>query len=244
MGIIVDASICAIFLIVLIVGLLKGFVKQLSRFLRFIASLIGAILLTAIILQAIHNVGFFQSFEGITTGWFSGDAMIQEIHSSEELAQALSEHKVLKIIASQSEALYNDMLTISTEAVPCNTLGAFLGHHVANLIAGFVLWILLLFILRLIFKGLIGLMKDIIVMPAFRTLDRIFGVLWAVGLTYAILIGIVLGGVEAAILKFAPNVWGKIADYIQGTTVLRWLHDTNFIGELLAGLMNVSIPSI
>lgn len=244
MGVVVDVSLCLIFLISLVIGSAKGFLKQLSGFLRGIAAFVLSILLTAAIITALQPTGFYLSFVKIAAGWFKSDTMIIIVNSPEELAELLSQHGSLKILSGLSEVLYNDMQSMFYEGFPCNTLGILLGHHVANLICCFVLWLILLLALKAIFKGIISLMKNIIVMPAFKTLDKIFGALWSFAFTYAILVGIIFALTEAVILKFVPALWEKLAEFIRNTTVLLWVHDTNVIGELIAGLLNVSIPSL
>lgn len=244
LGVVVDVAVCAIFAVAIIIGITRGFVKQLSAILRGLVALVGSILLTALLLNALQTTGLYQSFIQVTSGWFSSDTMVIVVNSPNDLALVLSQHNSLKILAGLSEVLYNDMQTYSLEGFPCNTLGALLGHYVANLISGFILWIVFLLIFKAIFKGLIKLLNEIIIMPAFKTLDRILGAVWVLGITYVIAIGVVFAGIEALILKFLPATWDKLADFIQNTTVLLWLHDTNVLGELIAGMLNITIPTI
>lgn len=244
MGIVVDILVCAIFVMAIVSGATKGLVKQLSSLLRGIVAFAGSIVLTALIINILRPTGLYQAFVEIATSWFKGDTMVIVVNSPDELAIVLSQHNSLKILAGLSQVLYNDMQALTTEALPCNTMGELLGHHVADLIVGFVLWILLLLLLRLMFKGLIGLMKEIIIMPAFKTLDRILGAVWVLAFTYIILIGIVFAGIEALIIMFAPDTWIGFEEFLRGTTVLVWIHDTNVIGQLIAGLLNVTLPSI
>ena len=244
MGILLDALVCAVFVVALIVGVSQGFVKQLSKLLRGLVAFAGSIVLTALVISFLKPTPIFLTLAQGAAGWFTDDTMIIIVNSPDDLAMVLAQHNTLKILSGLSSVLYNDMVNISSELYVCNTLGTLLGYHIAALIFGFVLWILLLLTLRLMFKGLIGLMKEIIVMPAFKTLDRVLGGIWVLVFTYIIFIGIILGGIEAAILKFMPDSWATLENLIGNTTILLWVHDTNVIGQLIAGLLNVTIPSL
>lgn len=245
MGIVVDIAIGAIFAIALIVGVVKGFLKQLSGILRGIVALVGSIVLTALIINLLQPTGIYNSFAAITTSWFGGDLVNIHVHSSTELALVLAEHGALRILTGLSGVIFDEMGAITqATGTPCNTLAGVFGHYVANLIIGFVVWLILFLLLRLLFKGIIKLLQNIIVMPAFKTIDRVLGGIWALALTYVITIGLLLGATETVIIKFFPDVWDSMRDFIQNTTLLLWLHDTNIIGQLIAGLFNVTIESI
>lgn len=244
MGVVADVALCVIFAISIISGAVKGFVKQLSGFLRGIVALVCAILLTALIIKLLRTAPLYESFVGVTTGWFQGEAMSIVVSTQEELSAALALDNTMRILSGLSAVFFKDMQTFSAETLPCNTIGLLLGHYVADLICGFILWLALLLIIQAIFKGLISLMKNIIIMPAFKTLDRILGAVWSLAFTYAILIAVILAALETAFIKFLPDTWDKMADFIQNTTVLLWLHDTNVIGSLIASLLNVEIPSL
>ena len=245
MGIAVDISVCAIFLIVLIVGWVKGFIGQVSGLLRGIVSFVGAILLTILVLNMLQEFDFYQSFVAITSSWYKSEAMHATITSQEALEAALIEQGgIYKWLAKISGTLYNDMLSLSTDTTPCDTMAMLFGHSVADLISGVVLWVVLFLLLRLVFKGLIGLMKDIVIMPAFRTVDSFVGAVWSTAITHIVLIGVVLGGTEVLLAKFVPATWDKMYEFLQSTTVLYWLHDNNFIGKALAGLLNVALESL
>ena len=244
MGVVVDIIIGAIFAIALIIGAIKGFLKQISGILRGIISLVGAIILTALIINLLQPTGLYNSFSEVTTSWFDG-SMQEVVQTPTQLSVILSEHGTLKILAGLSEAIFDDMQAISlATGTPCNTLAALFGHYVANLIIGFVLWLILFLVLRAIFKGIIKLMKNIIILPTFKTVDRILGALWSLAIAYVILIGLLFALAETILIKFFPSDWTVMKDFISNTTILLWLHDTNIIGELIAGLLSTSIESI
>ena len=244
MGVLVDIIIAAIFAIALIIGAIKGFLKQISA-LRGLVAFVGAIILTAFIINLLQPTGLYHSFTDVTSGWFGDELLNVRISSHTQLALVLSEHGTLKILTGLSEVLFDDMQSISlATGTPCDTLAAFFGHYVANLILGFVMWLILLLLLLAIFKGIIKLMKNIIIMPTFKTVDRILGAIWSLALTYLILISLLFATAESLLIKFLPDTWATMRDFISNTTILLWLHDTNIIGELIAALFSTSIESI
>ncbi len=127
------------------------------------------------------------------------------------------------------------------QANEMTTLGMYFGDLVARLIVGFILWIILLLLIKLIFLGIRKLLGKLAKLPVLHTLDKIFGGLWSVGITYLIAVCLLLTVIEIAILKLLPDFQPTLAQLAQDSHIFKFLHNTNVIGAYLADLFGVDL---
>ena len=96
-------------------------------------------------------------------------------------------------------------------------------------------------IIKLIFFGIGKLLQKLSKLPVLHTLDKIFGGLWSVGITYLIVVSLLLTAIEAVILKWIPNFQETLAAILQDSYVFKFLHNTNVIGSYIAQLLGVDL---
>lgn len=235
MGIYADIAMCAIALIAIIVGIIKGFSKQFSAGLCGFIAFLGSIMLTFILMPHIKKVSVFTSFAQTAGGWFKGDAFTVNITSLEDLNIVLSE-SWLRILAKLSDRIFNTMQELNF-----STLGAYMGHVAAGLIVGLVLWIILLVALKYILLGIKALLGKMAKLPVLNTFDRIFGMVWSIAVTYLIFVGLIVTAVEIVIIKWIPAAQEPLANIIDNSHVFSFVHSTNVIGENIAKLFNINL---
>lgn len=243
-GTYIDIAIVAIFCIAFIVGVAKGFLKQLSGFLCGFIAFVGAVALTVVIMQPLSQTEFFLDFATTASGWFQGEYFSEEIHSLEDLNTVLSTAGGWRILAFMSETIFTDMAELGI-----TTLGGFLGSVAASLIAGFVIWLVLYIALKFLFKGIKALLLKISHLPVIKSIDKIFGALWSVVATYIILIVFCLTSAEVVVLKFLTteedaSIWETITTYIQSSQILTFLHNSNVIGSIIAEYFQITLPTL
>ena len=78
-------------------------------------------------------------------------------------------------------------------------------------------------------------------LPVLHTLDKIFGGLWSVGITYLIAVCLLLTVIEIVILKWIPDFQPTLAQLAQDSHIFKLLHNTNVIGSYLADLFGVDL---
>ena len=241
LGTFIDIGLVAIVFIAFVVGIAKGFVKQLTGLLSGLVALAGSIALTALIIRSLQGTEFFLSFAATASGWFTQECFTTPVVAAEELSALLDGAGALRILSFMSQSLFEDM-----QALGCSTLGEVLGFHVASLIADFVIWLVLYLALKFIFKGIKALLMKIVHLPVIKTLDKIFGSIWSVAITYVIVIGLVLTAVEIVMLKFLPDaeIWTTIQDCICQSKLLTLAHNTNIIGSVIAETFQVQLPTL
>ena len=238
MPVYVDVGISAIFLIAIIAGIIRGFAKQFTKGFCGFVSLIGSAGLTVLIIPALHQAGVLNGFASTAAGWFSGETFITEVNSVEQLNEVLSTG-FLKILSSLSPRFWATM-----EANGMTTLGSYFGDLCARLIVGVVVWIVLLLLLKLIFWGIGKLLQKLSKLPVLRTLDRIFGALWSLAITYIIVVCLLVSAVEIVIIKWVPSMQPMLEDIINNSTVFQLFHDTNILGSYIARLLNVDLATL
>lgn len=214
-----DIILCVIMLIAFIVGLKKGFIKQLSALIGGLFAFGGAIALTIFISAQLKETEFFLTFvNNTTTGWFS--------------SEFFSSDMVLKV----AETLNGGALEVSIEV--------FLGTLAAIAICDFVVWLVLYIALKFLIKGIKALLLKIVHLPVLSTIDRVFGAIWALLMTYCVLIVIVLTAAEIVIIKFVPDFWEPVKAIISDSRILSFAHESNIIGQLIAQKLEIVLPSI
>ena len=237
MGTIADLVLVAIAVIALFTGGAKGLIKQLSGAFCVLLALVLATMLTSLIMTPVKTTGVFQNFVGTATNWFTNEMFKAEVTSAEELATILQNGGAWKILSGMAATIYASM-----EALGCTTLGQLCGNYVASLIVEIVLWIVLFVIVNAVLKFIAKQLQKVAQLPVFKPLDRILGAVWAVGITYVVLIGIVLTLAEIVVMKFAPDSTDAMLEFLKSSKLLSAANDTNVIGSLFADLLNVTLP--
>ncbi len=242
MHIYVDIAIAAIFVLSLIIGAIRGFTKQFVAGFCWLVGLIGSIGLTLIIVPAIAKDGILNGFATTAAGWFNGEAFTMEIHSPEELEAALSTSGFLRILANES--ISGRIWTTMSES-QMTTLGAYFGAMCARLIVGFIIWIVLLLIFKLVFWGVRKGLEKLATLPVLKTLDKIFGAVWAIVIAYVIVVVFVLTAAEIVVAKWLPpEIQETFTNILTNSKLLQALHDTNVIGAYIARLLNVDLATL
>ena len=237
----VDIAISAILAIAIIVGIIRGFTKQFVGGFCWFIGLVGSIGLTLLIVPALVKDGILNSFSGMAAGWFSGEEFTAQITTQEELLSALSSSGFLRILTTES---ISGRIWATMSQSQMTTLGAYFGSICAKFIAGFVIWLVLLLIFKLLFWGVRKGMEKLSKLPVLRTLDRIFGAIWSLAIAYVIIVVFITTAVEIVIVKWLPNMQETLLAIVSNSSVFQLLHDTNVIGTYLARLLNVDLASL
>ncbi|MCM1194325.1 MAG: CvpA family protein [Firmicutes bacterium] len=237
---IIDIAIGIIALIAAITGLVKGFTKQFVKGFCSLVSFFGALALAILLTPLIQQTEFFKNFSMTATGWFTADYFSTPVHSIEELNAVLGQ-SFLKILESVSDRIYTNTMLPGE----MTTLGQYFGHVCATLIVGFVIWLLLLLIIKLALFGVQKLLTKLSQLPVLRTLDKIFGLVWSLGVTYLFVVCIGITAVEIVIVKFLPNqIDTFLRPLIENTFVFKVLHETNLVGSYIADLLGIDLLSL
>ncbi len=239
-GIIIDVVVVAIMLLGFFVGLKKGFIKQLRGILRGLVPFVGSIVLTALIVNALQPVDFYQQFAAVAGSWFGDEVLAKTVSTQAEIESVLADGGAWKALTVLSATFERDLATFQS-----TTLSELFGHYTANIITSFVLWLILFIILKIIFKQITKLLRKLSRLPVFNVLDKVFGALWGLVLTYVIVISLLLTGAEIVVYQFFNDKWQTVADFIAQSQVLTFASNTNIIGNLLSGLIiNTQLPQI
>lgn len=238
----VDIGISAILVLALIIGIIRGFTKQFVGGFCWLIGLVGSIGLTLLIVPALASGGILNGFSATATGWFAGDEFVMQISSYDDLLAALSTSNFLSILKADS---ISQRIWTTMSQSEMSTLGAYFGAICAKLITGFVIWIVLLLIFKLIFWGVKKGLNKLSKLPVLHTLDRIFGAIWSLAIAYVIIVVFVTTAVEIVIVKFTPaETLDAFRNVLNNSAVFQALHDTNVIGAYLAKLLNVDLATL
>lgn len=231
----IDIGVGVIMVIAFIVGIIKGFAKQFTKGFCGFIGLIGSIALTIIIIPALQKAGTLGSFANVAAGWFSGEQFTTVVSGEEDIVALLSTG-VMKILSGLSPRIWNSM-----QIYGMNTLGAYFGDLLARFITGILLWIVLLIAIKFIFLGIRKLLEKMAKLPVLKTLDRIFGALWALLIAYVIVVIFITTAIEVVIIKWIPSMYPTLSDIVNGSTLFNVLHDTNIVGAYIAKLLGVDL---
>ena len=238
LGTIIDIGFGAILLIAFIVGLSVGFSRQFSRPMCGLIAIFGAIALTAFFYQIISPLSFYTNLQDKATGWFTADFYLEQASDSDTLAGILSSG-YLRILASSSELIWTNM-----EAAGITTLGEYFGYLIIKVAAQFIIWLVLYLAIKYLLFGIKYLMTKISRVVVFKSIDKIFGLVWSLALTYIVVVGIVLTVGEIVLAQFFPNIGDVVADYISETKLVLFFHNTNMIGSFVSSILSMPLLSV
>lgn len=243
MGIYIDIAICATFLIALIFGAILGMCRQFSRPLVGLFSIAGAAALVWVLYPLFATTSPMVSFISAVSAWFKKDMYVTTIADAEGLSQTMS-GSYLSILSGISDKMFANMQTrLDGTGLPL-TIGNYFGKIIVNIIVEFVLWLALYLAIKYLLFGVKYLLKKISSVIVFKSIDKVLGIVWSVALTYLIVIGILLTLCEIVIARFLGGFAPTFAQFINGTTVLKFLHNTNVMGSFIAQLLGMPLVSL
>ena len=243
MGLIIDILLGLAFLSAIIAGAIRGFCKQFTVPLLTTVSVLSASFLVAFVYPYITRSGILDWLTADVSGWFSADFYKVPIDSVETLQQTISGN-YLRIISGMSENMYYRMVLMLEDSNFEITIGNFFGQSIVNSIVELILWILAYLAVKYLLKGIRYLLQKITKVVVFKTIDKIFGLIWAVIFTYFIVVGLALTGTEIIIAQFTPNFEPTFAQWITNSTLLKFAHNTNFFGSFLAEIFGLNMISL
>ena len=231
-GTFIDLGVGAIILIAVIVGLAVGFSRQFSRPLVGLIAIFGAIGLTAVIYTLVSPLSFYGDLEVKATGLFASNFYTEEATDAESLA-AILDSGYLRILTSSAEAIWSKMVITET-----TTLGAYFGKLLVRVVSQFLMWVVFYLAIKYLLFGIKYLMTKISRVVVFKSLDRIFGLVWSLAITYIVVVSIVLTTGELVLGKFFEGIAETATNYIRETSLLKFFHNINVIGSFIADLLH------
>lgn len=235
MYIAIDIGIGVILLIAAIVGIIRGFHKQFTKGVCNFVAFFAAIAITALVLPPIRGLGFYQNFQDSATGWFTADFFTVKVTSAEELRAAI-ENSAVSILSGISEQLFNSM-----QIAQVDTLGRFFGNAIVNVIAAFILWLAFYLIVKFALFGLRALMTKAASLPVLKSIDKIFGFVWAEAITYLVVVTFILTLFEIIVVQFIGDFVEPVKNMIANSKLLNVAHNINVIGSAIAKIFGVDL---
>ena len=234
-GTFIDLGFGVIILVAVIVGLSVGFSRQFSRPLVGLIAIFSAIGLTAVIYALIEPLGFYKGLEDKATALFTADFYLQEATDAESLSTILA-GGYLRLLATSAEMIWGNMA-----AMEVVTLGSYFGKLLIKVAAQFLIWLVLYLAIKYLLFGIKFLMTKISRVVVFKSIDKIFGLIWSLGLTYLIVVSIIMTVGELVVVQFFPDIATIATDYMAQTSMVKFLHNTNMVGSFISSMLNWSL---
>lgn len=241
--IIIDGLLGIAILVAIIVGLARGFCRQFSRPLVGLFAIIGGAALTTLIYPLITSTGILNGFMQTAAGWFKPEFYRTTIDSVETLQATIADN-YMRILSSSAESLYARMGAVLADTGLEMTIGNFLGVSFVNLICQFGMWVVFYIAIKYLLFGIRFLLKKITLVVVFKSIDKIFGLVWSLMWTYIIVVTITLTTGEIVLTRFLPDFAVKFADFVNQTTLLKLCHNSNVLGSYIAEMLGMSLVTL
>lgn len=224
-------------LIVLIIGLKKGFAKMITKSLCVVIAFLGAIALSAVLTNLLKTTPLFTNLRGTAAGWFTQPFMSLQISSKEQLVELLSSEEagVFAVLSGIAGPIFNGI-----EAAGVESLGGYLGDLIANAIIGFVSWLVCYMVLKYLLIGINKLLKLLAKLPIIKSLDKIVGAIVSVVLGYLLVIGVLYPVFGSICANFFPNLASEVIFLADNSTLFCYVHHSNLLGQLICDLFQVN----
>src|SRR5699024_5986723 len=95
-----------------------------------------------------------------------------------------------------------------------------------------------------VLRGFRALIRKIAEVPFFRVLDRLFGIIWSVAMTYLVIVVLLLTGTEIVIAKWFADFQPTFYQYVEQSVLLSNAHSTNVLGAMIAQFFDVVLPTL
>ena len=220
-GIVFDSVIIGVGVIALIVGLIRGFAKQLGKGFCSLVGVVGAFAVCFVLMDLIKTAPWdvYTSFVQITSGWFA------EGTGAGKFVESLTS---IAVVAKILNDTYGGNVSLM------------FGTIVADVIFDVVLWLASYLVIKYVLYGIASLLKLLAKVPVFKSIDRLFGGMWAVLVTYAIVVVVLYTAVVALGVKFGSD-GGAFAGLLDGikngvseSAVFKYVHEYNIVGAAWA----------
>lgn len=236
----IDIAIILIIALFTVIGLFKGFMKQVLSVANWLVSLVGSFLLLKPVAAVLGKTALSTSINNKVANWIStkGDIFSQPLvteQAGEQIAQGISELGLPKFIA---EAISGWFKVSGTEGE--KTLADVLAPAIGNIILTVIAFIALFIVLLIIFKIISGMLNNIVDNGILGALNKLLG--GALGfIKGAVLVSIVmlllsaLSGVIPALNDFL------VSDLKLGTDgfgIGKFFYEKNPLLGLLKGSFN------
>lgn len=243
LGVILNIGVGVLIAIAAIVGLAVGFCRQFSKPLVGIVSILGAMLLVAIIYPLIINTGILDGFIAKASGWFTAEFYTCPVTDIDSFRTAISDN-YLRILSGSDEWVFARMTSVLEGSGMEMTIGNFFGRAIVNIIIEFAMWIVFYLIIKYFLYGVKYLLGKITQVIVFKSIDRILGIAWSLLMTYLIVVGIILTAGEIVIVQFFPGLEDTVAGWIRDASLLKLAHDTNVLGSFISNIMGMSLINV
>lgn len=234
----IDIGIGVILLVSAIVGIIRGFHKQFTKGVCSFVAFFAAIAVTALLLPPIRGLDFYQGFQNTTTGWFSADFFTTRVNSAEELRVTL-ENSALSILSGIADQTFESM-----QIAQVDTLGRFFGNAIVNVVAAFIVWLAFYLIIKFALFGLRALLTKAATLPVLKSIDKIFGFIWAEALTYLVVVSLLLTVIEIVVVQFLGDWVDPLKDIVANSKLLNVAHNINVIGSAIAKVFGVDLTAL
>lgn len=234
-GFIFGAASVGLMLIVLIIGLAAGFARQTGKGVCSLVGIIGGIVACSVVMSLL-----LKNKEGAYTGFYANLMQKTSALFANQLkgfTDAVSGMAVITDAAGKSVYAAGDVAKL-------------FGEWLLNGAAYVILWLAGYLIVKYLLWGINLLLRQLSKVPVFKTIDRIFGAIWSLGITYLIVFGLIYTALAVVCLKMGKegSVFEQIITVLKkGTTqsaVFKFLTNYNFVGTWLAKMFNVDLLAL
>lgn len=230
-GFIFDAASIAVLAIAFIIGLVAGFAKQTGKVICTIVGIVGGVVGCFVVMNFVLKtstgyIGFYSDMMDSVSGWFKGKSFTESVAGLEVVSKA----------AQNSVYAQNDVAKL-------------LGEWVVNGIVCFLMWLVAYLVVKYVLRGINLLLRKLAKVPVFKSIDRIFGGLWAIVLAYLLVFGVAYTAFVVICVKVGgeniENLLKLVREEAIGkSTVFKFLCDYNFIGIWWAKFANVDLVKL
>jgi len=229
MAIVIDVVLIAILLLVMLLGIFRGFLKSLFGLVYCVCFLAAAVLLMPLIVNKLAGIGFIENLGnsiGKLFGKIGGGLSIQ-VSQGDDVAAALEGAGFLKSICV---SLVNRGLASGKATVSAADM---LGLYVLKFILGIIIVLLLAFLIRRLLKLMKWALSKLHRWKFFKILDRFLGWVYCTGMT-ALVFLVLLGE-----LKVLSNRIPAVDNAIKQTKVVKIVYDKNPLQGFIDKNLNI-----
>ena len=171
MAIVIDAVLIALLLLVMLIGIFRGFLKSSFGLVYCVCFLVSSIFLMPIIINKLAEIGFIQKFGNTIGKLFAkiDGGMGVQVAQGQDVEATLMEAGLLATLCVN---LVNRGLASGRASVSAADM---LGLYVLKFIMAIIVVILLAFVIRRLLKLLIWALKKIHKVKFFKILDKFLG---------------------------------------------------------------------
>lgn len=227
----IDAVLLVVFIISIIVGIIKGFTRQILKIVTFFGTIILAVLATPLIVGIVSSIAS-PLLTPVYETWVAGIYDSTQAWTLESATGAVTLFLTdanLSLLAGPLSKFLVTPLVGQT-----GSFASLVSLKLVNYTSYAIAFVILLIVFGIAMGFLSRFIRKVSELPVINSINKVLGGIFSLAVVYVIILGIFLLVPLVAIIF--PSVIDSVSTILEPSIIAKWMYETNWLLSLLNSL--------